>query len=1266
MMATEASPKNIVVAPPIAESEQSQESAATEDVSANPFTVKDGIEVERTATPLLDAADVAVTSADVSVNGGSDSEAVKSKGTVEGHVRTSSTVKKPISFKAVSVNKTFLAAKGATGPAPPKAGDKGTISSTTSSATASATLVSKPRLVAKSGNNLISASRTAAAGAGSKSGAAPDASAVWNKNRPAPIPEPKRVTDEELAQKYGIHLATRLQSDDPGRQANWADIDDDDDDWAPQSIEWSDGTKISMPQQVEDLVPELPKPATPIAVNEVEKTASPSLPVASTMKLGSMAGGTGRGLVLKGASEKPTLVAKPPALPVPAKSPWAPLPPMDKVAPIVTDIPSQPQQVPRFGTRDPHGFDGMPSPAKEIAADDFSRSWRDGNAGASKELYNSQSGRYEPVNDGRRGSRNEPHPRQLALLQRHQETQGPAEPSAAFQTHRANLQDPSYGRRRASSNVSGGSGNYARRLSRGQESYPPQDTFGARRGSLVAVSDEPLHSPSGHPSQRANQQQQWQSRASPVVSHASPASALAQPAVSSTPGIPLEDEVELQKKIMRESRELARKRRLDEEAREEAERKERIRLKLEAMGPPPESKKPKKDTPKDEKATPIQIQAREPATKSTVPPKLPIGESTGEVKQYGMMKVHPPEPVKAAAAPIVEPLSKEKAGDEVNINGIIPEVSSRGSLDAQVPPTQPQSWHSSQNAAPDRGFPPWSNPASHPAQGRSVWGPPSNDRTLGNGTFNPELSVQSSQIAPVGPGPIGPPTSSRTNGQFQGRGRDHYAQRPAPIAPPSRHQEHRPAMASGWTSGNIQSRLAEDDARILAEQEIAQASRSDDVVAPIKDTWRQVTLSSDGQRQEANIPSHPIVPGASPSGPPTWSDYSVRPRHDETSQYQPMEQGALWPQGHANETPSTSTSGALPPSRGSRFFPQVRELPRDAMAEERQYARPGSPSPPPPTMAGHPAYDGDVARPHVSLPRPPPVVKLPPAPVLAPIAPPKPASFAAAAAAAGPTGPISTSPLLPRSQAINTQTANQKSQSPAAGGWQDKINSLMGRRTSPPKSHALAVDSSSKHALDQSISQIPAATVSLPGIPAALDEYNMYETKPMAEECFEEQEMGYVPTVKVPNKAPDAAFFLAAPQVKPLPRKFVVSDVTSANSLNFSPQLNNEGEIVLILLPGMEANKRVTIAHKSEPRQKSNPRRSGQGRGNSQRHGPSPHNRGGRSRDTSSTFPAASTEQGSPSTTQGTSTPNRGRGRGGLGNNWAHRSTTTPPNAINV
>ncbi|GJC94300.1 hypothetical protein ColKHC_03126 [Colletotrichum higginsianum] len=56
----------------------------------------------------------------------------------------------------------------------------------------------------------------------------------------------------------------------------------------------------------------------------------------------------------------------------------------------------------------------------------------------------------------------------------------------------------------------------------------------------------------------------------------------------------LEEDLELQKKIMREKRELAMQRRREEEAREEAARKERIKAKLEAMGPPPERKRPLK------------------------------------------------------------------------------------------------------------------------------------------------------------------------------------------------------------------------------------------------------------------------------------------------------------------------------------------------------------------------------------------------------------------------------------------------------------------------------------------------------------------------------------------------------------------------------------------------------------------------------------------------------------------------------------------------
>jgi hypothetical protein len=131
-------------------------------------------------------ADGLANSAEVSVSGGSDTEATKaetSKGQTDekGHVRTTSTVKKPTTFKAVSVNKTFLAAKGAT---PVKPGDKGVAGSTSLPTAPLTSSVPRPRLVAKSGSGLRdSAPRTAAAPNGGKAGAAPDANAVWNKNK---------------------------------------------------------------------------------------------------------------------------------------------------------------------------------------------------------------------------------------------------------------------------------------------------------------------------------------------------------------------------------------------------------------------------------------------------------------------------------------------------------------------------------------------------------------------------------------------------------------------------------------------------------------------------------------------------------------------------------------------------------------------------------------------------------------------------------------------------------------------------------------------------------------------------------------------------------------------------------------------------------------------------------------------------------------------------------------------------------------------------
>ena len=85
-----------------------------------------------------------------------------------------------------------------------------------------------------------------------------------------------------------------------------------------------------------------------------------------------------------------------------------------------------------------------------------------------------------------------------------------------------------------------------------------------------------------------------------------------------------EETIQLQKKIMRERREAAMKRRLEEEEREEAAKKERLRLKLEAMGPPPERKSAKKDENKDDSPTkpylpPAQREGGAPPTATKAP-----------------------------------------------------------------------------------------------------------------------------------------------------------------------------------------------------------------------------------------------------------------------------------------------------------------------------------------------------------------------------------------------------------------------------------------------------------------------------------------------------------------------------------------------------------------------------------------------------------------------------------------------------------------------
>ncbi|KAK1918731.1 hypothetical protein P3342_010202 [Pyrenophora teres f. teres] len=262
----------------------------------------------------LAADSLAVTDA----SGGSDTD-ISRPGSVDqskrdgSHVRTSSAAKKQ-PFKSVSVTKSFLAKTVTTTPAA-RPGEKVAAAAPPKP---SNVLSAKPRLVAKSGTSNTPRTPGQANGAG----AGPDASKVWNKNQPVPPPPPKQFTDEELKQQYGIHLATRLQADEGGKEAKWADIDDDEDDWAPETVQWMDGTKSSVA-----VPPEQPPPAEePKTILKPETPAETPKPEPAPVSTSnnpkpSVTGGTktilkpgahaqpstGKSsLVLKGQPEKPT------------------------------------------------------------------------------------------------------------------------------------------------------------------------------------------------------------------------------------------------------------------------------------------------------------------------------------------------------------------------------------------------------------------------------------------------------------------------------------------------------------------------------------------------------------------------------------------------------------------------------------------------------------------------------------------------------------------------------------------------------------------------------------------------------------------------------------------------------------------------------------------------------------------------------------------------------------------------------------------------
>lgn len=1165
-------------------------------------------------------------SAEASVSGGSDSEAFKADPTKlageKGHARSSSTVKKPQSFKSVSVNRTFLASKSATNSTSRPESAAGSVS-TTPQPTASSS-ASRLKLVAKSGSNLGGSSKTLSING--KASGAPDPNTVWNRNRGicypclsrstllnrnlylsvcdandhtylvAPAqPETKKRSDEELKHD-GIHLADRLGPEDLKGQSKWADIDDDDE-WAPDTITWTDGTKITLPAAEEVAASPVTQPAIVEKVKKeailVPKSKSPApvsaptpAPISSasgspSIKQGVLA--SGKGLVLKGAPEKPTLVAKPPAPPGPVKSPWAPLPPVEKVPPGVVDLPTQ--APPRFSMRDiSNAKSGTPPPpTKEIPADDFGRNYRDGGMNSGRELYNSQSGRYEPVSD-RRPSRNDAHARQPALLQRHPhaESQGPAEPSAAFQTSRSSMQEGPYGRRRGSSNVSGGSGHLAHRIGSKPHDMPPPPELSLNpgqplqhhAGSVPGSAETPISPQTFSANHQLNQNaplpSPYQSLVSPHQTHAVPyQNAYNQEVPQSGP-----DWEKTQKEFMRRKREEAVRRRMEQEAREEAAKQARIAEKLKALGPAPERKSAKKDPPSvgQKSDSSVALTARPNAAPET----KAVSDSVPEAK------------VETAVAS--DAVSKELIDSDPRVtNG--PAKPPMDYEQSRIPPTQPAAGTHGQptttwSEAPQHAdrFQNWAG--NHQNAPRNVWGAPGNDRSLGNGTFNADIGPLPDTHGSTGanmmhrPAPIAPPRSTPQVPQPEPQ-----PNRLPPIGPP----RGPPNTVNAWKTFDIK---ADDERRRLdrIKQRDALGEKASGPV--LNDTWRSVDINGEGKRSAVGtyVQTH--------RAPPTELQEAdkVNP-HPETGRQ------AAPPAG-----PSTQTR------TGSRFFPASKNV-RQHEPSAQPSSRSKSPTPPPPTADGHPVYDGDATKPLVSLPPLRPRVKLPPSAQVAapgPIAPPKqaPPSFAAAAASnIAPKAPDANVARRPVSRGRPFNGIPQKPHEIATqADWQSKINGLLQKTSTSPVKFT-PVGSSVVGLLEPSHSHdsmdIPILSPS--GTDSTVD--SSFTSREMAEECFGEQEMGSLPAVRLPTETPDAAWQAVQPNWFPAPTGLRI-DPTGCEPFRFGFDYAHGKSVIRVFTYGMSGAKTV-VAPMLNNRSGSNPRRAGS-RAGGPRHTPRANRRGGR------------------------------------------------------
>lgn len=704
--------------------------------------------------------------------------------------------------------------------------------------------------------------------------------------------------------------------------------------------------------------------------------------------------------------------------------------------------------------------------------------------------------------------------------------------------------------------------------------------------------------------------------------------------------------------------------------------------------------------------TPPQESVASPA--AAAPPNPPVSDSSGTPKQYGMMKVHGPSLVNGLSSASERPtegnskapapeqrISPPKADPASRPDERIPSPMVNGDIFRnQRGPSIPGSPETrNQNLYRPQRQQPWNNVprdpdnltsgwtaggmTTHSTPTGNLWGPPTNHRALGNGTFDRSIQRPSSRQAPYQeqhvphtPQPIGPPKRSPESSRAPFTGqiptvedfqtmpsypssetpiiaakREDNVSRPIGVeqsitsSQPGPSMQPRPqisperlpqgqvgqtASLSAW--GNFHSTSAKEDhekrqqalqqqaARVAEEERTG--IRYEPQMPTLNETWRQVKIDEEaGQRR--------VIAVAKGSN-----------QAESVASHQVNGDIHIAPFPHQAHIGPLASSG-----RGSRFFPTAGQgLNNQQRSASYTMGYNRSPSPPPPDGIQHPAYARSQQHPLVNLPimKPKPTVKLPPAMVTAP-----------------PT------PVMAESQVAPLRAVSQPLvKSPI---WVARINGLFDRKPnkSPEKKPAEVAGFSETKVPLESPNVTFSAAVSLPskdGSRAIFDVVDSVATKAVEDEeaLFDEREFGSTPTVSLPtadpnwqkpkqskhNKAKRGSHKVLEP---------ILVDSQSREAFAFSPEDKDQ---VFINLQGMKIPKSKTMPVLSTP---STHHAGNRGYRNFSGHMKA--GRGGRSREVSANFDGQKPASSGLLRGQTQRTPNtQSRGNWGKGqNSWANQ-----------